>query len=56
MALYTIDLMGNDDIVMISDKENHEEIARYDEMRRRVLEEIFRRSPQLQLVEVQNEC
>ncbi len=49
MALFVIDLMGDDDVIVIRPEVDSAEKARQDEMRRKVLEDIFRRSPQPQL-------
>jgi len=54
MATIVIDLMGDDDMIVMGAEDSAEEIARKEEMRKRALEEIFRRSPQptLQIVPV----
>lgn len=49
MASYTIDLMGDEDVIVIRPEEDPKEVARREEMRKRALEEIFRRAPQPQL-------
>lgn len=49
MALFVIDLMGDDDVIVIRPEVDPAEKARQDEARRKVLEDIFRRSPQPQL-------
>jgi len=49
MATFIIDLMGDDDIIAVGAEEDPKEAARKEEMRKRTLEEIFRRSPQPQL-------
>lgn len=48
MAYYVIDLMGDDDVIVIKNEDPKEE-ARREEMRKKALEEIFRRAPQPQL-------
>ena len=46
MAHYVIDLMGDEDVIAIPPEEDPKEIAKREAMRKRALEEIFRRSPQ----------
>lgn len=49
MAMFVIDLMGDDDIITIPPEKSEEELKREEDNRRRALEEIFRRSPHPQL-------
>ena len=46
MALFVIDLMGDDDLITIPPEKTEEELAKEEANRRRALEEIFRRAPQ----------
>jgi hypothetical protein len=46
MAMFVIDLMGDEDIITIPPEKTEEELKREEAMRQRALEEIFRRSPQ----------
>jgi hypothetical protein len=41
-----IDLMGDDDLIVTVPEKDPKEEARLEEMRKHVLEEIFRRAPQ----------
>lgn len=47
-----IDLFGDDDNVIAVSQKNKEELEREEQMRRRAIEEIFRRAPQPQVVPV----
>lgn len=49
MARYEIDLVNGDDVVVIPKEEDPKEVARREEMRKKALEEIFRRAPKPQL-------
>lgn len=46
MAHFVIDLMGDEDVIVIPKEEDPKEAARKEEMRKKALEEIFRRAPQ----------
>lgn len=46
MAHFVIDLMGDEDVITIPPEESKEELARKEAMRKKALEDIFRRSPQ----------
>ena len=46
MAHFVIDLMGDEDVIVIRPEEDPKELARREEMRKRALEDIFRRAPQ----------
>lgn len=46
MAMFVIDLMGDEDIITLPPEKTKEELAKEEAMRQHVLEEIFRRSPQ----------
>ena len=49
MAYFEIDLMGNDSDIVIETVEDFKEPTPKDNMRKRALEDILRRSPQPQL-------
>jgi hypothetical protein len=57
MAHFIIDLMGDDDVIVIKQDDPTEDALR-EEMRRRALEEILRRSPQptLQIIPTIKRC
>lgn len=46
MAHFTIDLMGDEDLIVIPKDEDPKKLLRREVMRKRALEEIFRRAPQ----------
>jgi hypothetical protein len=46
MAHFVIDLMGDDDVISLPPEKTKEELEKEEAMRKHVLEEIFRRSPQ----------
>lgn len=49
MAHFVIDLMGDEDVIVIRPEEDPKEVARREAMRKKALEDIFRRAPQPQL-------
>lgn len=49
MAHFEIDLMNGDDVIVIPKEEDPKEVARREAMRKKALEEIFKRAPQPQL-------
>ena len=55
MAMIVIDLMGDDDVIVVSPERDPKEEARLEEQRQRALEEIFRRAPQpaLQIIPIE---
>lgn len=48
--MIVIDLVNGDDIIVIRPEKTPEEEAKLEEMRKRALEEIFRRAPQPQVI------
>lgn len=44
---------GDDNVITVSPEKTREELEREEQMRRRALEEIFRRAPQPQVVPVE---
>lgn len=52
MSVIEIDLLGDDDVVTINPQHDKDEKARQEETKRKVLEELFRRAPQPQVVPV----
>lgn len=49
MAHFEIDLVNGDGVITIPREEDPKELARREEMRKKALEEIFRRTPKPQL-------
>lgn len=50
-----IDLFGDEDVIRIPREDDPEEVKKRELARKRVLEEIFRRAPQPQVVPVESE-
>jgi hypothetical protein len=46
MAMFIIDLMGDEDVITLPPEKTKEELEREEAMRKHALEEIFRRAPQ----------